>query len=417
MPATTPISLGYIASFLKMHGHEVRILSIGTDTLISPHSFASLLREFRPRLVGFAAYQRNIFYVRGWARLAKSIVPDCYVVIGGPQATFLPPEALAELDAVDFVCRAEGEDTLLRLVKSIEEDEPLAGRAGLMGRLPEGEGLWEGPRPRPRDDLDEYPSPYLDGTLAPVPGKDAILLGSRGCPYECVFCYTPAAFGRKVRYHSVERVVEEMLWIGRHGTDRFWFADPSFTMNQARVEQLIDMLLSKGFTGRVWIETRTDLVSRELLEKMRRAGVATIAYGLEAVSGEVLGRIRKQVHIDRLEAAIRWTQEAGIEVELFSQYGLPGQDFEDASSTLEFVKKMNVKIQGNTNAQQMQVYFGTEVCNRYESYGIRPLDERIPPCLSIGSRYETEWLTAQEISRIHEMWRRESLDGGTRVVS
>ena len=418
MPAATPISLGYIASFLKTRGHEVWILSVAQDTLHSLHSCARFLATTRPKVVGFAIYQRNVFHVLGWARFVKAVVPDCYVVVGGPQAAFLPAEALGELDAVDFVCRAEGEDTLAGLIEAIEAEEPLVGLDGLMGRYPGGEGVWEGRRTEPtQDDLDAYPSPYLDGTLTPRPGKDAILLASRGCPYDCVFCYTPSAFGRKVRYHSVERVVEEILWIGRHGTDRFWFADPSFTMNQARVERLIDMLLSKQFSGRIWVETRADLVSRELLEKMRRAGVATIAYGLEAVSGEVLRRIRKHVPIDRLEAAIRWTQEAGIEVELFSQYGLPGQDFEDASRTLEFVKRMNVKIQGNTNAQQMQVYFGTEICKHYEAYGIRPIQERIPSCLSIGSRYETEWLSAEEIRQIHEMWRRASLDGGTRIVS
>ncbi len=418
LPASTPISLGYLAALLKHHGHRVQILNIAQDTPLSRASFASMLLDVKPKLIGFSAYQRNIFYVLGWARCIKSILPQSYIVIGGPQATFLPKEALHELDAIDFVCRAEGEVTILSLVTAIEQEAPLVDLEGLMGRDPqEATRLWEGNQPRVASDLDQYPSPYLDGTLVPIKGKDAILLASRGCPYECIFCYTPKAFGRKVRYHSVERVVQEIEWLRRQGVDSFWFADPSFTMHQERVHRLFDALLSKDIKGRIWIETRADLVSKELLEKMKRVGVSTIAYGLEAVSGEVLRLIKKRVDLAQLEEAIRHTQELDIDVELFSQYGLPGQDYTSAMQTLAFVKRMDVKIRGNTNAQQMQIYFGTEICTNYNMYGIRPIEPSVYHCLSIGSRYETEWLTSEQMRCIHHEWHKASLDGGTRIVS
>jgi len=63
---------------------------------------------------------------------------------GGPQATFLPHDALHELDAIDLICRSEGEDTLLSLARSLEESVPLVGLDGLLGRDPEGKGTWEG---------------------------------------------------------------------------------------------------------------------------------------------------------------------------------------------------------------------------------------------------------------------------------
>ena len=33
---------------------------------------------------------------------------------------------------------------------------------------------------------------------------------SRGCPFKCTFCASHAAHGRKMRYHSLERVEEDI---------------------------------------------------------------------------------------------------------------------------------------------------------------------------------------------------------------
>ena len=72
----------------------------------------------------------------------------------------------------------------------------------------------------PTDDLDDYPSPWLDGVLDPADWDEAIMLTSRGCPHHCAFCVTPAAFGPTIRAHSVERVIEDITVVARHGRGR-----------------------------------------------------------------------------------------------------------------------------------------------------------------------------------------------------
>ncbi|MGD9245269.1 MAG: hypothetical protein PVH36_10080, partial [Desulfobacterales bacterium] len=106
-----------------------------------------------------------------------------------------------------------------------------------------------------------------------------------------------------------------------------------------------------------------------------------------------------------------------IEVELFTLFGLPYETFEDAVKTLEFVKNNNVKIMGNTNSQQMQIYFGTHLAKHYKDYHIRPLENSRPAYMSIGSQYETETFGIDEVQKIKNMWRAHSLDGGKRIVS
>jgi hypothetical protein len=76
-----------------------------------------------------------------------------------------------------------------------------------------------------------------------------------------------------------------------------------------------------------------------------------------------------------------------------------------------------VKIQGNSNAQQMHLYFGTELYSSYRERGIRPLRKDLPPYLAIGGAFETDWMSSEEIKLVEKAWRSESADGGKRVVS
>lgn len=416
-PAHTPVSLGYLASYAKKQGFQAEILNLGSDSVLSVHGFSRYLQVYRPDLIGFSAYQRNIFLVNGWAALCKRLNPACSIMIGGPQATFMPTSALEELPFVDYVCRAEGEKALATLARNIMENNVQPTHVpGWSGRGPDG-NLWDGPSLDPLEDLDHYPSPYMDGTLRLEGVGEAILLASRGCPYRCAFCYTPSAFGKRIRCHSMERVVEEITWIQRQGVNRFWFADPSFTFHADRVHHLLDVLLGKGTTSEIWLETRVDLVEEGILKKMKRAGVHTVAYGLESASEDVLKRIRKPLVLEQVERAIRMTQEAELDVELFSQYGLPGESMADALKTLAFVKKNKVGIRGNTNPQQMQIYFGTEIEKKPERFGILPFPEPLPPYLSVGSRYETDWMKTGEIQEIGRLWKESSEDGGKHIVS
>jgi radical SAM superfamily enzyme YgiQ (UPF0313 family) len=242
-------------------------------------------------------------------------------------------------------------------------------------------------------------------------------LTSRGCTFDCAFCYTPAASGRRIRSQSVERALEDISYICRKGTGRLWFADPNFSFSRERVERILEGMLERDLKASMWIETRADMVTPNLVSLMKRAGVHTIALGLESASPDVYPGLDKKMDPERIGRAAREAIRAGLEVELFSQYALPGETLEDAMLTLRFVKDCGVKIQGNSNAQQMQLYFGSRICARHREYGVRPLRESFPPYLSPGTEFETEWMSAGDIQRVKSAWRAESLDGGKRMVS
>ncbi len=416
MPAATPISLGYLGAALKADGHSVKVLSLGSDSKFSPHTFQSFLREYSPHLIGLTTYQRNISHIHALATLAKATCPGTFVILGGPQITFMPDSALDALPGVDFLCRGEGEAVILAVVNAISSETLQTPIPGVTARSPEG-GYRTGPPAPPAPDLDRYPSPWLEGILDPSQMEEAIMLTSRGCPHACAFCYTPAASGRRIRAHSVERVLDEISFVSRRGNGRLWFADPNFSFDEGRVIRILEGIVRKGLKVNMWLETRADMLSPELIELMKQAGAHTVALGLESASENVFPYLNKRLDPGKVRTAAELLLRAGIEVELFSQFALPRERMADALKTLNFVKESGVKIKGNSNAQQMQLYFGSRICADPASYGIKPLRNRFPPYLSIGTAFETEWMTREEIEKVKAIWRAESLDGGKRVVS
>lgn len=416
MPPVTPISLGNIGAVLKTHGHDVDVLSLGSNSCFSPHGLARYLRDFDPRLIGFGTYQRNIPHVRAIAKTVKQVLPDCHVVLGGPQATFLPDDGFRALPEVDYLSRGEGERTILGIVEAIEGEIPDRPIVGVTSRTSSGE-IVTGPESGQATDLDEYASPWSTGVLDPAALDESIMLTSRGCPNNCWFCYTPAAFSGPTRCQSVERVLDDIAYVSRRGSGRLWFADPNFSFSESRVVDLLEGIIDRELEVSMWIETRADMLTKELIELMKRAGVHSIAMGLESASPDVYPVLNKGIEPEQIGEAARMAIGAGLDVELFSQFALPNETKSDALLTLQFVEDCGVKIQGNSNAQQMHLYFGTKLYSNPEEHGITPLRDDLLPFLAVGGEFETEWMSREEIKSVKAAWRSASLDGGKRVVS
>jgi len=415
-PPSVPISLAYIGAYAQANGFGVKIITLGEGTPFSLRHLQTLIEEYKPGLVGFSTYQRNIFYVLGLANAIKKIAPEIKTVIGGPQATFLPSVSLAQ-SSIDFICREEGELAFFTIAKTLLEDSAIPLVPGCSCKLEDGR-FSDGPPLIGYTNLDHLPSPYLsDGLIDFEKIDEAILLTSRGCPYQCIFCYTPNAFKQKVLFHSIERVIEEIERIVKRGIKKIWFADPSFSFRMERVDELMENILKKNFKLDIWLETRADLINTELLKKMKRAGIKQVAYGLESASEKVLSKLKKKISLDQIRKAIDLTHQQGIGVELFTQFGLPHETFEDAMTTFRFLKDNQVPIRGNSNSQQTQIYFGTELYTHHKKYGVFPFENQTPPYLSIGDQYETSCLSSGEIKKIKAIWEKESLDGGKRMVS
>jgi putative methyltransferase len=165
--------------------------------------------------------------------------PDCRVVVGGAQVPHKAAEYLAQHRFIDIAVRGEGEETFTEILEKLLDGDDLSGIPGVTWRDPlSGEiRAAEGERPFNRD-LNQYPSPYLEGLFddliaAQNDGLEfqAIIETNRGCPFHCTFCYWGrGGLSRKYRYHEIDRVYAEIEWCARSKIRYVFNADSNFGM-------------------------------------------------------------------------------------------------------------------------------------------------------------------------------------------
>lgn len=398
-----PISLGYILANLKGAGFEGSILDDLRDRPLTFKALDQAILRLNPVLIGFTTYQSAIDRIRFFSRYIKSRYRKILIALGGPQIPSMPSDALEDLDDIDILVRGEGEVVILDIAHALKAGKSLEKVNGITYRL-DARIIDQAPSVDGPDDLDVYPSPYLNNIIN-LDGKDtAILLSSRGCKSNCFFCITPSLCKGKIRYHSIERVMQEMAYLSKQGIERFWFADPNFTENRQRTLDFVEKKIDLGIVTPFWFQTRSDLIDEELLEALKKCGADTVAFGLESASPTVLKNINKRLDINQLRKNIEYARSIELNAELFTIYGLPGETVDDARVTLDFVKSLDIPVELNSGSQQMQLYFGSAYERNPGRYLIKPFPKRKPRYLSVGDNFETTAMSSSDIRKVRNLW-------------
>ena len=341
-----PMGLIQIAAVLEARGYRVRIIDANVLGLY-PADIVPLVKE--TDVIGLTAMTPTVSRAIETAQEIKKVHPDLPVVLGGSHATLLPEETMAAAPSVDYLVRGEGEESFIRLLFALEHDEPPDDIGGISFRrdgevihVPQGEGMTE---------VDSLP--FLAYNLIPLEryrphpphGRAlpfAVLITSRGCPYNCAYCSKPV-FGRKFRAQSPGRVVDEIESLhNKYGVREIAFYDDVFTLDKERAYGISEELLSRGLNVTWSCETRVNLVDRELLAVMKRAGCYSISYGLESGSQEILDVINKNTTLEQAEEAVRHTREADIAAIGYFMVGSPGETPETIRQTIQLAKRLKL---------------------------------------------------------------------------
>ena len=399
-----PLNLGYILAYLKSFGHNGIIVDDLLDKPLNLIFLKEIIDKLNPGLVGFSAYNYQMNRVLFFARFIKLYRRDIFILLGGPNALYMPEKALDDLNDIDIICnRSEGEIATAKIVDAIEKRSNFSHIAGIVYKN-NNRTFENPPLKKLPEDLDIYPSPYLMSLINLDYKTMASLFTSRGCKHFCKFCITPTFSGHKIRYHSIERVLDEMKYLNKQGIERFWIGDPNFTANRERTIKLMEEKIKKGIKSPFWCQTRVDQVDKDLLTLMREAGLDIIGFGLESGSSNVLNEMQKDIELQNLHEMIMYAQSIGIEIELFSMYGLPKETLEDAKKTLFVVINYKIPIYANSYAQRLQLYFGSEYEKHPEKYGFKIINKHRFAYMPIWHDYETRNFTQVDFENIHALW-------------
>ena len=295
------------------------------------------IKDFNPDIVGvsiWTTFAASAFHI---AKLCKEIKPSCSVIMGGPHASVKAEEVLKLSPDVDYVVRGEGEITVYELAQHIENNRnDLSAILGLSYRF-DGEIRHNAHRENTRD-LDAFPSPARSLLMneSKYTSEDmGLIMTSRGCPFGCTYCSTDT---RRVSYRSIDNVLKEIRLVKeRYGTSQFSFKDDSFTVNKKRVEDFCDRLIRDKFNIHWECNTRVNLVTEDLLLKMKKAGCNGIKVGIESGSERVLKEMNKGITHDHVRSAAKLFRKFGIHWTGYFMMGVPGETVEDVYKTLDFM--------------------------------------------------------------------------------
>ena len=338
---TPPMGLLYIQAAVERSPHE----SVFIDANLHGWSHEEAARQIlaqQPDLIGFQAMTFTLLDVCLTAKEIKKIDPRVKIVVGGPHPTIFPRET-ANLEYIDFAFAGEGEVGFPVFLNVLHDPAAWASVSGLAYK--NGDQTIYVPSKGLLSNLDSiaYParksSCYREySSVLARKNPITVMISSRGCPFNCVFCNR---MGRKYRCHSAEFVLGEIETILELGIEEIFIHDDTFTIKRDRVEKICNGIIERGYDITWEARTRVDCVDEELLALMRKAGCYRLSFGVESGSEKVLKSIRKGIDLAQVEKIFASCKREGIVSLADFMFGNLDEEREDIEKSIQLVGKIN----------------------------------------------------------------------------
>jgi anaerobic magnesium-protoporphyrin IX monomethyl ester cyclase len=362
-----PLGLCYVAAVIEEQGYDVSIYNADykrglqlTSTVDMTGMYKEYLRVLKdinhplwreigaviskqsPDLVGISVMTAKYGSALNVSKIVKNYNPIIPVVWGGIHPTILPDETIKNKD-VDIIVRGEGEYSFLELIKNLEN---LNGVLGISYKK-NGKVIHNKNRP-PIENLDELPFPARHLILEKEnyhPETFGNVFSTRGCPYNCIFCASHNIWTKKVRYRSPENIVDEIKEIKKEfKTNQFRFEDDCFTLKKKFVDGVCDLLIKEKLHIKWTTETRANLVTDELIKKMKYAGCEDITIGVESGDEETLKKMKKGITLKEIRNANKIIKENKMKFSAFFMIGFPWETKKEINKTISLMKELDPRM-------------------------------------------------------------------------
>jgi hypothetical protein len=426
------LGIGYLASVLRQHGLETRIVDPNLDE-ISPTAAAAHVLAYCPGVIGI-----SILSIEDRSETLEMISAikrgntDAHICVGGRDPSMSVGEYLAT-NLVDSVCVGEGELTFLRLVSAIQQATDWTNIAGLM-YLKDGVAFGKSAGLR-IENVDTIPFPARDALgqyLERYPGDNATqILGSRGCYAFCSFCTSPQfdrlSGGKRLRMRGVANIVAEMYELAdRFGIRHFDFVDDVFMVpgqqGRHRAREFRELLNGAGQKFTFNMQCRVDAIDKVAISDLKAAGLTNIFLGIENGDDATLDIFKKGMQVEDADLALRELAEIGFDCGLEAEYRVRvGMITFHAESTLASLRtQLAAAKRWNLPPKRLNLkvtpFDGTTLQLRYRDRNMLDSSKEVPDfhfCDFRVSRHYAHWhdfvdrlsLYRDRIREIEKQWR------------
>ncbi|MBA7502453.1 hypothetical protein ES706_01041 [subsurface metagenome] len=391
-----PYSVLYLASALQRRGHDIVVI----DARFERNPLDKLNQECADAAVVCISVGMNFQVVTALRASQVAKQSGCTVVWGGVYATF-NHEILLKLPFLDCIVLGEGERSIVEIT-----DNGIANASNVAYRT-NGKVIKQTSAP-PVDINDYSPLPYdlidMQRYVSKYRGIKLIhFTSSRGCPFNCFFCYSPPFWNRKWRGLSVKKVLKEIdILAERTGITGVYFLDDNFLANLRRAKSIAAGLAQRGI---VWAcEARADRLDDSLVRFMKETGCYKVSIGAETGSKRLLDDLNKQIAVEDIRRAARLLGRHGLRSEFYFMIGIIGECGEDLKQTLDLTRYVENTCGAETLVRVAIPFLGTEYFNRVKGYGFGRVSLRAECSLfwDLNPPY-LPWLTAEQNEKVRNI--------------
>jgi putative methyltransferase len=245
-----------------------------------------------PDLCLFSNYIWNENYNLLLAKAIRKKWPKCLIVFGGPQVDEVGFNFLSRNSFINSIVVNEGEISLHRLLLDFLE-------TGKIKKIYDKEK---------RIELDNLPSPYVDSDIMdniikryPNVKWATTIETNRGCPFACTFCDWGSLTQSKIKKFNLEKVFQEIDWIGKNKIEYVYLADANFGVFYERDREIAEYLaqtkIKTGYplTLNATYYKNSAVKTIEIAEIVHKVGLNRgLTLSVQSMSDKVLTAIERQ---------------------------------------------------------------------------------------------------------------------------
>ncbi|MET0026068.1 MAG: DUF4080 domain-containing protein [Candidatus Thiodiazotropha sp.] len=325
------LALRSLAAYARRWGgvHEMKLFETLVNT--SHQVLIESLVEFDPALVGFSTYLWNVEDCLHLSRVLKQLLPECRILMGGPEAGPRGEELLNQAPDVDYVIAGEGEAALTELMDRLfDSSEAWSTVSGLHYRL-ENRVVSNPIEAVPVENIPTLAEQGITGEAKSLVYWET----SRGCPYRCSFCSSAT---ETLRVFPIERVLTDLELLSTQNNKTVKLLDRSFHLGKQRTTELLQRFADTPDGLRFHLELNPDRISPEAMTIFRGCAPGKFQFeiGLQSLDDQVLMRIERRMDVGKALANIReLVEQRRHPVHLDLIVGLPGEGAQQCADSLD----------------------------------------------------------------------------------
>ncbi|MDA3952835.1 MAG: radical SAM protein [Bacteroidales bacterium] len=359
-----PIGLSYISTYLqeKLPNYESKIVDLNFNSI---EELKTITKDYNPKYIGVSF--RNIDDVNSYNREEfvthyKNVIDNlrtvskAKIIVGGSGFSIFPELMFNRINP-DFGVYGEGEETILKLINSLDKNEDYTGLNRLVYKK-NGQCVFNKNESYFSDlNLD------FDKDLIDFYWEKSGMLNiqtKRGCPYNCIYCTYPLIEGKKVRTLNPDKIVDTLKRLYyQKGIDYVFFTDSVFNINNKYNYELAEKIISSGIKihwGGYFTHKNLD---EDLLKILKKSGLQHVEFGTEAISEKTLKTYGKNFTVNEVLEKSALCNKLDIDFAHFLITGGYGETDETVNETFE-----NSKLIDNTvffTFVGMRIYPGTKL--------------------------------------------------------